>query len=335
MSLKTKIINEIKANGEMNIARYMELCLNEYYQKEIIFGENGDFITAPEICQTFGEMLALWIIGYWQQLNMPKDFILCEMGPGRGTLIRDIIVTILKLKNNFFNNCKIVLIETSKSLIKQQQELLKPYLQDLNIQWLSSIETIERKPIILIANEFLDALPIEQYIYKDNNLFLRTIILDENNKLIFKNLGDGTIIEQSPMQESLIKYIMQHLTKYGGGVLFIDYGELMPSYGDSLQAVKKHQYVDIFTNPGTSDLTSHVNFYNLAKIAQDSNCIAYGTTQEAFLKNLGICERKKKLKIHAVDRLIDSNQMGQLFKIVAFTPYSFPVFNFEISDKIL
>lgn len=346
MPPKTKIINEIKTNGAINISRYMELCLESYYQNQTIFGNKGDFITAPEICQTFGEMLAIWILAYTQQINLSEPFILCEFGPGRGTLMFDIIRTILKLKPDFFKNIDIILIETSETLALKQQKLLQKYI-DMNIKWLNNFANIPQKPIIVVANEFLDALPIEQYIFENNEFFLRKITINKNKfiftkdntaslpKYINDNLPQKAIIEESPTQKLLIANIAKHLNHYGGGALFIDYGSIIPAYGDTLQAIKNHKYINIFSEIGTADLTAHVNFYNLAKTAKQYNCYTYGTTQREFLINLGICERKKKLANHSINRLIDSTQMGNLFKVIAITPYSIPIINFTIENILI
>lgn len=353
MPIKAKIIKKIKQTGPINIADYMDICLNDaqygYYKKQTIFGKKGDFVTSPEICQTFGEMLAIWAIASWQQLNKPPSFNFCEMGPGRGTLMSDMIRTFLKICPEFLNAANIILIESSEQLKHQQKQLLAPYINEsININWMTHFLHLPQKPIILIANELLDALPIEQYIYQNNAFFMRKITLNKQNELEFviddtpaniKNyinfLPEEAIVEVSPTQEKLITNISEHISKYSGFALFIDYGELKPCYQDSLQAVKNHKYANIFESPGKADLTSHINFYNLAKIAQKYNCNCFGKTQSEFLTSLGICERGKILKKHAIDRLINPQAMGTLFKVMAISNSNNVPFNFNEGNKII
>ena len=320
MSLQKIIINSIKHTGAINLSTYMELCLQTYYNKAIIFGEKGDFITSPEICQTFGEMLAIWAIGTWQQMGAPSRFTFCEIGPGRGTLMKDLLRTIKKIKPDFLKASDITLIENSERLQKHQQHILN---QELPIKWIKSWNSIIKQPIIIISNEILDALPIDQYIYKNGAFFAHKIGLNENEQLQFiieKNsieieqffvpLPDKVIIEISEQQIELISNIAQHIKKFDGSALFIDYGELIPAYGDSLQAVKDHKYVNPLTYCGECDITTHVNFYHLAKIAQRYNCSCFGKTQKELLIDLGIQERAKRLKSNSADRLINEKEMG-------------------------
>lgn len=353
MPIKAKIIKKIKQTGPINIADYMDICLNDaqygYYKKQTIFGKKGDFVTSPEICQTFGEMLAIWAIASWQQLNKPPRFNFCEMGPGRGTLMSDMIRTFLKICPEFLNAANIILIESSEQLKHQQKQLLAPYINEsININWMTHFLHLPQKPIILIANELLDALPIEQYIYQNNAFFMRKITLNEQNELEFviddipANIEELTdflpnkaIIEISPAQIYLTTKIAKHISKYSGLALFIDYGELKPSFGDSLQAVNDHKYVNIFDSLGKADLTAHVNFYNLAKIAKSYNCNCFGKTQSEFLTSLGICERGKILKKHAIDRLINPQAMGTLFKVMAISNSNNVPFNFNEGNKII
>lgn len=365
MSLKEVIAQTIKARGPLNIADYMQLCLSHnhygYYKTQQVFGKHGDFTTAPEISQIFGELLAVWMLTVWQQNDAVEPITLCEAGPGRGTLMHDMLRTFKALCPEFLQIANIRLIETSPSLIEQQKIRLSEFIDyGVKINWQSNLETLGDMPLYFIANEFLDALPIQQYIYFNQSFYERKITLDNNQELIliqnkdkaalkflspiifkyYYNLPENSIIELSPQREAVIQTISRHLLAHGGVGLFIDYGENALAHGDTLQAVKNHKYVNIFKNPGTADLTSHVDFYNLSAAAKQCGCFTHGATQGQFLKALGAQQRASKLvmrqtpaktlEIHqAIERLTHPAQMGKLFKALAITPTSQlpPLFN--------
>ena len=187
MMLKQKIITEIADKGPMTIERYMGLCLNDkeegYYKKQQAFGTKGDFITAPEISQMFGEILAIWMIQIWQKQSIQTNFTLCEIGPGQGTLMFDILYTIKKWAPDYLKKSEIILIETSPRLTKIQKEKLSSY--DLPICWQTSFHKIKDQPLFLIANELLDALPIRQFILKKQKLFERKVQYDSQKEKFF------------------------------------------------------------------------------------------------------------------------------------------------------
>lgn len=347
MMLKQKIITEIADKGPMTIERYMGLCLNDkeegYYKKQQAFGTKGDFITAPEISQMFGEILAIWMIQIWQKQSIQTNFTLCEIGPGQGTLMFDILYTIKKLAPDYLKKSEIILIETSPRLTKIQKEKLSSY--DLPICWQTSFHKIKDQPLFLIANELLDALPIRQFILKKQKLFERKVQYDSQKEKFFfiedtkqTHTSYNTafslieqnycgIIEDSPQRDNLIKDISQFIAKNGGAALFVDYGSLTPAFGDTLQAVLQHNYHPVLEDPGLCDLTAHVDFYSLAKTATECQCAAFGMTQGDFLLKLGLLERAQNLGykknphiqqqiINAVHRLAAPDEMGQLFKVL-------------------
>lgn len=351
-SLKAKLIHTINENGPLTISQFMSLCLSDahygYYKTAEPFGREGDFITAPEVSQMFGEMLAIWIILTWQALDKPNNFILCEMGPGRGTLMDDVLRTIKKLNVNCFKAADIYLIETSPKLRDSQKKRLQSY--DKSITWQDHFSTIPPFPLILIANELFDCLPIHQYIFDGQNWHERmvstTTTADNQQELIFcigsiiaapilpyalnDPIHQGTIIEVSPARENVMDAIANHLAHYRGAALIIDYGAIEPKPTDTLQAMSKHRFSAPLANPGQDDLTSHVDFAALAYRAQQMQCQTYMTTQGNFLLNLGLIERAQILghgrdgelqaKISQdVERLAGDHQMGSLFKVLCIS----------------
>ena len=186
MSLLNKLHNLIKEKGPITVEKYMDMCLNDpvygYYKTQQIFGENGDFTTAPEISQTFGEMIAIWIIYNWSVIYSPDKFSICEMGPGRGTLSKDILRVIKKLSPECYNAAEITLIETSPLLVNLQKEALAEHIA--KISWIDDLKDLPQLPTIIVANELFDAIPIQQYVYKNCYLLTRKIGL-ENGELFF------------------------------------------------------------------------------------------------------------------------------------------------------
>lgn len=340
-SLKQKIIELIHTQGPITVSQYMTLVLADsefgYYKTTEPFGREGDFITAPEISQLFGEMVAFWVISAWEALDQPSDFILAEMGPGRGTLMADVLRVITKIKPEMISSSQVILIESSARLIDVQKKTLQHYYN--NIEWHAHFSQIPQKPIIFFANELFDALPIHQFLIKNGSLQERLITVNQENDLAFAvaksaaifqttnitNLQNGTIIETSPARDGLMDEISTHIAHYSGYALVIDYGSLLPATGDTLQAISKHQKVDIFAHPGQDDLTSHVDFATLRNIAQSKSCKTASMTQAEFLLSHGLIERAGQLGAHKdvnvqeqihrdVERLAAPNQMGELFK---------------------
>lgn len=343
--LKDKIKQLISINGAMSVAQYMDMALSDpqfgYYKTANPFGYQGDFTTSPEISQMFGELIGIWAVATWQNMQQPQSFVLCEMGPGRGTLMHDVLRTIKQLKPSMLKCAKIFMVETSQRLAAEQQQRLHSYLGQ--IEWIESFDTIPQSPLILFANELFDALPIFQYIKKDGYWRERVITLNSDNDLSFaigadqlaastlpqniNNLPENTILELSPIRNQLMTNISTRLNAQTGSALLIDYGAADFAFGDTLQTMHKHQFSDVFSNPGQHDITSHVDFAALQKIAKQYGCCAKIQTQGEFLVKMGLVERAGLLGANkdtvtqtkitaAVERLAAPDQMGKLFKVL-------------------
>ncbi|GAA4662392.1 class I SAM-dependent methyltransferase [Bartonella pachyuromydis] len=321
-----------------------------YYQTQTPFGRAGDFTTAPEISQLFGEMIGIWLLANWKMYGCPYPFILAEIGPGRGTLMNDILRTIQKLSSTAFNAAEIFLIEVSKKLAKEQQKCLAPYQKQ--IQNIKSFDQIPSKPLFLIANEFLDTLPINQYIKINGAWKERHITVNQDGDFVFiatpyelptsclqsycSEMPDGTIFEHAPSRHQLMQQISKHLLRVQGSALLIDYGARDLAFGDTLQALSKHEFRDIFDAPGEHDLTSHVGFFFLKKIALEQGCFAEILEQGDFLLKMGLLERARQLGIDKsttlqdkirqdVERLAGPDQMGRLFKVLHISDKNIPI----------
>lgn len=350
------IRTRIAQDGPMDMAEYMALCLGHpqhgYYMTRDPFGAAGDFTTAPEISQLFGEMIGVWLADLWIKSGSPSEFILLEVGAGRGTLMAD-IMRATKRVAGFHEAAKIHLMEMSPVLRNAQSEALTNY----ETRWIDDLEALNSAiPAFVIGNEFLDALPVHQLERRGGQWYERVIGLDEDNSLqpgvkaadfsllenvppeILNTKNDG-IFETSRVLNQFIKSVDNLLIKQSGAALFLDYGHFQSSMGDTMQAVKAHQFVGIFETPGTCDLTAHVDFENIARIAKQDGLAVHGpVTQRDFLRSLGIEFRAEKLihalqpsassvcgidepKIEAIkaglNRLIDTDQMGILFKVIA------------------
>ncbi len=304
----------------MKLGAFMQRAIEEYYAGADPFGKQGDFITAPEISQMFGEMIGIWITDLWMQMGKPEINII-EFGPGRGTLMSDILRVISKSIN-----VRTYLIENSQNLIETQKAALSAY----DINWVNGLNDIENKnPSIIIGNEFLDALPIEQLMRTDKGWQMRMVeeggykwgdAEEELKTFLPPKTESNVVYEVSPERINLIKNCQTFLNRSNGAGLFIDYGYTKSHHGDTLQAVKNHEYVDVFKNAGQADITSHVDFDALARIIDLPKQI---NNQGLFLKNLGIEHRagvlsQKKDVSADLNRLISAKEMGDLFKVLCF-----------------
>ena len=342
MQIETKIKDLIKKSGPISLSQYMEICLwddeNGYYTSNQVLGRHGDFITSPEISQTFGELIGLWALSFYQKFIDNKRLCITELGSGRGTLLRDAIRTISMVTKNKVD-LDITILEKSKRLIALQEENLK----NKNIKWISDIKGLSFEPQIIIANEFFDALPINQYV-RNNEGWYEKKITTKNGKLcftlgnkiwvpsnsIFSNFKIGDTLEHSEQTISIFSNICNHLIRYDGVLLVVDYGNIS-GIGDTLQAVNNHKFRSILEKPGQSDLSSHVNFRLLKEIAIKKNLyVSPVKEQRNFLLELGIEERLKSLTKNVssalaetveseIKRLIDPDKMGSLFKVIAIT----------------
>ncbi len=317
----------------------MRIVNTHYYRTRDPLGKGGDFITAPEVGQMFGEIIGLWAVNSWQSMGSPALLQLIELGPGRGTLMKDLLRATKHIPK-FHDAIDIQLIEASPVL----KEIQRKNITHNRITWHKGVETIIDKPFILIANEFFDALPIYQFIKEDNIWKKKSIGLNENEELVFTlnqeslmiNLipeTKATFYESCPEAVGIIAYIAKKISEYGGAALIIDYGYLNGSSGDTLQAVKNHKYHDILKNPGEADLTAHVDFKTLIETAKKFKVdIMEPLEQSEFLKIWGIEIRKEQLLKNAtheqkldllsgLNRLISPNEMGSLFKVLEIRKY--------------
>ena len=327
MNLEELIKSRIGKYGAMSIAEYMELALTHpeygYYMKRDPLGIGGDFITAPEISQIFGEIIGAWLANSWQLLGQPEKTVLVELGAGRGTLMADILRATRNIKG-FHDALSVHLIEISPILKQKQWKTLAN--KHSRIEWSDDIGSLPQLPLLLVANEFFDALPIRQFIGDVE----RKVTLDMDCKLCFTPI-EGKINETCEPAVTIMKQISTHLSNFGGAVLIIDYGYTGGSRGDTLQAVKNHGFQSVLENAGDADITAHVDFSLLAAAAKSEKLNIHGAIpQGAFLMRLGagirttaLCEKsapdQQKLLISALKRLADPQEMGELFKVMAIT----------------
>ncbi|MBS9721064.1 class I SAM-dependent methyltransferase [Tianweitania sp. BSSL-BM11] len=339
----------IATNGPISVSDYMAICLFDpehgYYTTREPFGQTGDFTTAPEISQMFGELIGAWAFATWQALGAPLPVTLAEIGPGRGTLMKDALRTLNRLQPGFIEQATITLVETSPRLRAVQRETLASF--NTPISWHDDVAQLPKQPLILIGNELFDAVPIRQYVKLQNRWHERLVGLDEQDQLTFiagpgtpdaallpadaEQAPDGAIVELAPARSAIMAAIAQHLATHGGAGLFLDYGYLVPAVGDTLQALRKHAFADVLAKPGEADLTAHVDFAALAGVARSAGLEAHLTTQGDFLLALGLLQRAGQLGASldeagqnairdAVERLAGPDQMGDLFKVLAVTP---------------
>ncbi len=337
---------KFKKNNLLSLDKFIEESLYNkktgYYMKSNPFGEKGDFITAPNISILFSEMIAIWIISFWESLNFPKQFNLVELGAGNGEMMRVMLNTFKKFPQ-FQDSCNINILEKSKLLIKIQ----KKTINDKKVKWLNELNELNNLPCIFIANEFFDALPIKQFIKKKNKWYERYVKFANRNKQEFLDIpfdikqlekkikfrisSKQTFIEYSPLTFEYLRNIINKIKINNGGILIIDYGYTDKKMKNTLQAVSKHKYNDVLYDYGNSDITYNLSFNLINQIIKKMGSFFYSiTTQKKFLTKLGILERaellSKNIKFSQkaniyfrVKRLIDDNQMGTLFKAVFVT----------------
>lgn len=333
MRADKEIIEYISEQKSISVEDAMARAVECYYAKGDVFGREGDFTTAPEISQLFGEMLGAWIVDAWTKIGTPQSFALVEVGPGRGTLMADMLRVIEKVLP-CFNALSLHLVEQSAALKQKQQETLSVY----NVKWHDTLETLPTDtPLVVIGNEFLDALPIRQYEYKDDIWYERFIACGADGQLFIGHKevaeemrsslpqkGEG-IYERSSAREKFVCDLAVRLKAQTGCALFIDYGHEVSAYGDTLQAVRAHQSVDVLKTLGEADVTSHVDFDALSRAIEGRAHIYALRQQGFFLRHLGIEYRAQKLGLEKeCERLVAHDQMGKLFKVFAFSdkPYA-------------
>ena len=354
MNPLTRIIaDKIADQGPISIADYMALALGHpehgYYRKRDPLGVRGDFITAPEISQIFGEMIGVWCAQVWRQMG-EGPVSLVELGPGRGTLMNDLLRA-TKTVAGFHQSITIHMVETSPVLANSQYMLLRN--EHPRIEWLDSIDEVPQQKMLLVANEFFDALPIKQLVMTAEGMCERKVNYNETDGFHFV-LGTpglqlaksgtpiplGTVMEQSPASRAVMRSIAQRLASDGGAALMIDYGYLGEAHHDTLQAVKSHSFHSVLREPGEADITAHVDFSSLASVARDQGVHPMPLlTQGEFLNRMGAQlradmliqraegDQKERIK-HGLERLVSPQAMGDLFKVLAVgsTPAELPGF---------
>ena len=337
---------KIKKNKLISLDKFIDDSLyNEefgYYMKKNPFGSKGDFITAPNISILFSEMIAIWIISFWKNLKCPTKFNLVELGAGNGDMMKVLINTFHKFPE-FDNACNINILEKSKLL----KSLQKKNINNKKVIWLKNLDELDKKPSIFVANEFFDALPIKQFIKKKNKWYERHVNLDHPKKLKYQDIpfnikelekkikfkisDKQNFIEYSPIGIEYLKNVLNKVKLNDGGLLIIDYGYTEKKIKNTLQAVSNHMYSNVLDSYGKSDITHNISFDLFNKIIKKLGSLSAVTTkQRHFLTKLGIFERaeiisknipfsKKTDIFYRIKRLIDKNQMGDLFKVLFIT----------------
>ncbi len=339
--LAGQLARQIEGSGPISVAEYMRQANATYYSNGDPFGVAGDFITAPEISQMFGELVGMWLTDLWMRQNRPEACHYVELGPGRGTLAVDA----LRAMARFDFSPGVQFVETSDTLrTKQRQAVPQASFVD-NIDALPS-----DAPLLIVANEFFDALPIRQVVATHSGWREQVVVrggdgfavvpgtykMDDQVPAEFRNAPTGSIFESSPDAANITYALATRLAKQGGALLVIDYGYSQPSLGSTLQAVRDHQYADPFSNPGQHDLTAHVDFSTFGRIAASLGLQVSGPVPQGdWLQALGIDQRaailaratpEKAEDIAAArQRLVNADQMGQLFKVMAISASNWPM----------
>ncbi|MEO0879833.1 MAG: SAM-dependent methyltransferase [Pseudomonadota bacterium] len=353
--LEERLIRLIKANGPITIADYMADALGHphdgYYTTRNAIGAEGDFTTAPEITQIFGELVGLWLVQSWIDLGEPAAFNLIELGPGRGVLMAD-VMRAARLRPDFARTAHLYLVEASGRLRHEQQQRLAA-VGSLKLDWLDSFDDAPEGPCLIVANEFFDCLPIRQFVRRDTGWREQLVGLnDDQTGLGFIDaaapplpetpLPDaaaverGCVYEVSEEADTLARTIARRLKDHPGRALIIDYGRLQSGAGDTLQAVRGHAFWPVLASPGRADITAHVDFEAIANAAIETGAGVFGPIpQGAFLENLGLSARLERLcagkapkvqaEIHAgAHRVAAPSQMGEIVKALCISAPQLP-----------
>ncbi len=332
------LIRQIRATGPITVADYMSTCLmhpeHGYYTTQTPFGAEGDFVTAPEISQMFGELVGLALAQSWLDRGAPAPFALVELGPGRGTLMADALRA-TRAVTGFHDAMELILVEPSAPLREMQARTLG----DHDPRWVATIAELPQMPVFLVANELFDALPVRQFL-RDGDLWRERLVAVRDDALAFAlsdavpladlaprlaDTAQGDMVETCGPATSLAAGIGEHIAAHGGVALIVDYGDAV-SLGDTFQAVRAHRKVPVLADPGRADLTAHVDFGALARAAP---CDAAPLVpQGVWLERLGITARARALArdlagpaldthVAAHRRLTHPEEMGQSFKVLA------------------
>jgi len=345
-SLAARLHARIAKDGPVTVEAFMQACLSDTasgaYASRQPIGGKGDFITAPEISQIFGELLGVWAVTVWQSMGAPHSLIVAELGPGRGTLMADALRAWRGVPK-FLESVAVAMVETSPVMAETQREALRDTAVPL--RWYAKLDAVPDGPLIVLANEFVDALPVRQFVRRGNTWRERSVVNDDRGGFAFAEgdaatpevsdlahaAPDGTILETRPAALPLLRELGRRAARYGLAALIIDYGHEETGFGDTVQAVRGHRFADPLANLGAADLSAQVDFADLKRHAGAFGLNAYGPVpQGEFLLKLGFGERRERLLQRAKSsqvaaiasgawRLVDPMQMGVLFKVLALT----------------
>jgi len=347
--LEAELKKLIASSGPMPVWRYMELCLTHprygYYVSRDPLGREGDFTTAPEVSQMFGELLGLWAASVWRAMDSPPALRLIELGPGRGTMMADALRA-LRVLPPLYQALSIHLVEINPVLREKQKATLSGVR---NIAWHDRLDEVPAGPAVILANEYFDVLPVHQVVKRESGWHERTVEIGADGQLVFGTSAEpmprfevllppllraapvGAVFEWRPDAETM--KIASRVRDGGGAALIIDYGHLRSDAGDTFQAIARHSFADPLKNPGQADVTAHVDFQALVRAAEDLGARVHGPVpQGEFLKRLGIEQRAATLMAKttpevsedisgARKRLTEGGRggMGSMFKVVAIS----------------
>lgn len=316
--LERALRDRIRSEGPITVEAFMQACNDYYYATRDPFGPGGDFTTAPEISQMFGELVGACLADCWSRAGQPGDCVYVELGPGRGTLAADA----LRVIRSAGLEPAVHFVETSPVLREAQASAIP------GARWHEDLATLPDLPMLAVANEFLDALPIRQFVSG-----VERRIVAAAGGLAFDR--DGEIVERSPARDEAVEALSRRIGRFGGAALIIDYGHVRSAPGDTLQAVRGHRFAPVLDRPGEQDLTSHVDFETVAAAARGAGAhVTRAITQGQWLDRLGIASRAKALAGAHPDRageieeararLCEPSAMGDLFKVMAVHSSDWP-----------
>ena len=344
-ALGAEIAAMIEQDGPISVERYMGLCLahpvHGYYMTRDPLGAEGDFVTAPEISQMFGELLGLWAAETWRLTGARQPARLVELGPGRGTLMADALRA-ARAAPDFFSDLSVTMVETRPALTARQQRMLER--AERTVEWAETVEQVPPGPAIVLANEFFDALPVRHYVKTADGWRERQVGFAEG-RLMFGAAPEpepyltvdapvGAVLEVGAVGQRIMMTLAARIVQQGGALLVVDYGHAETTLGETLQAMRDHAYVDALEAPGEADLTTHIDFAGLARAARAAGARVHGpVSQGFFLRQIGIVQRAQALMRNATAeqreeiekslvRLVAEEKdtdMGRLFKVMAIT----------------